>query len=101
MWEKVTDRGPPIRLFLDYLINTNVRDFFNLIFQNGIFPLINRSTRVTKSSARIIDHVLTNAIIDSKVQSGIIKTDTSDHFPVFALMRTSLVQPNIKKTSIK
>ena len=86
---------------LDYSINTIVRDFFNLIFQNGIFPLINRPTRVTKSSATIIDHVLTNTIIDSEVQSGIIKTDISDHFAVFALMRTSLVQPYLKKTSIK
>ena len=32
---------------LDYLINTHFCDFFNLIFQNGIFPLINRPTRVT------------------------------------------------------
>ena len=45
--------------------------------------------------------MLTNTIIDSEVQSGIIKTDISDHFAVFALMRTSLVQPNIKKTFIK
>ena len=86
---------------LDYLINTNVRDFFNLIFQNSIFPLINRPPRVTKSSPAIIDHVLTNTIIDSEVQRGIIKTDISDHFAVFALMRTSLVQPNLKKTFIK
>ena len=83
------------------MINTNVCDFFNLIFQNGIFPLINRPTRVTKSSATIIDHVLTNTIIESELQSGIIKTDVSDHFAVFALMKTSLVQPNIKKTFIK
>ena len=72
---------------LDHSIGTNVRDFFKLIFENGIFPLINRPTRVTKSSARIIDHVLTNTIIES----GIIKTDISDHFAVFVLMRTSLV----------
>ena len=83
------------------MINTNVCDFFNLIFQNGIFPLINRPTRVTKSSATISDHVLTNTILDSEVQSGIIKTDIRDHFAVFALMKTSLIQPNIKKTFIK
>ena len=45
--------------------------------------------------------MLTNTIIDSKVESGIIKTDISDHFAVFAMMRTSLVQPNIKNTFIK
>ena len=45
--------------------------------------------------------MLTNTIIDSEVQSSIIKTDISDHFAVFALMRTSLVQTNLKKTFIK
>ena len=39
--------GDPNINSLDYSRNTNVRDFFNLIFQNGIFPLINRPTRVT------------------------------------------------------
>ena len=70
---------------LDYSINTNILDFFS------VFPLVNRPTRVTKSSATIIDHVLTNTIIDSKVQSGITKTDISNHFAVFALIKTSLV----------
>ena len=86
---------------LDYLLNTNVRDFFNLIFHNGIFPLINRPPRVTKSSATIIDHVLPNTIIDSEAESGMIKIDISDHFAAFALIKTSLVQPNILKTFIK
>ena len=45
--------------------------------------------------------MLTNTIIDSEVQSGIIKTDISNHFDVFALMRASLVQANLKKTFIK
>ena len=74
---------------LDCSINTNIRDFFNLVFQDGVFPILNRPTRVTKSSATIIDHVLTNTIIDSEVRSDIIKTNISDHFVVFALMKTS------------
>ena len=45
--------------------------------------------------------MLTNTIIDSEVQSGIIKTDISDHFAVFALMTTNLVQWNIKKIFTK
>ena len=82
---------------LDYSINTNVRDFFNYVFQNDVFPLLNRPTGITRSSATIIDHVLTNTIIDSEVQNGIIKTNISDHFTLFALMKTSLVQSSIKK----
>ena len=45
--------------------------------------------------------MLTNTIIDSEVQSDIIKTNISDHIAVFVMMRTSLVQPNIKKAFIK
>ena len=45
---------------LDYFRNTHAGDFFNFVFENSISPLINRPTRVTKSSATIIDHILTN-----------------------------------------
>ena len=79
---------------LDYSINTTVCNFF-LVFQNGFFSLINRPIGITKSSATIIDHMLTNTIIDSEGQSCIIKTDISDHFAVFALMKTSLILSNI------
>ena len=68
---------------LDYSQNTIVHDFFNLAFQNSIFPVINRPTRVTKTSATIIDHILTNTIIDSPLHSGIAKTYISGHFAVF------------------
>ena len=49
---------------LAYSRNTHVRDFFNFVFQNGIFPVINKATRLNKSKATIIDHILTNTIID-------------------------------------
>ena len=56
---------------------------------------------MTKSKATIIDHVLRNTLIDSRIQIGIIKTDISDHFAVFSLLKTNLEQTNIKKTIIK
>ena len=62
---------------------------------------MNRPTRVTKSSATVIDNILTNTIIDSHIQSGIIKTNISDHFTVFSLIKTNFKQTNIKKTIIK
>ena len=86
---------------LDYSRNTIVRDFFNLAYQNSIFPVINRPTRVTKTSATIIDHILTNTIIDSPLHSGIVKTDISDHFAVSWLLKTNFEQSNIKNVVIK
>ena len=66
-----------------------------------VFTLINTPTRVTKSSPTIVDHVLTNTIIYSKVPSGKVKTNKSNPFAVFALMKISLLQTNIKNTITK
>ena len=86
---------------MDCSRNTHVLNFCNFVFQNSIFPAISRPTRVTESSATIIDHILANTLIDSHIQSGIIKTDISAHFAVFSLLKTNLEQTNIKKTIIK
>ena len=85
---------------MDYSRNAHVRDFLNF-FQNDIFPVINRPTRMTKSTATVIDRNQTNTIIDLHVQSRTIKTDISDHFAVFSLIKTNLEQTNITKTTIK
>ena len=39
---------------LDYDKNKKVRDFLNLIYQNGMIPTINKPTRVTKKTATAI-----------------------------------------------
>ena len=49
---------------LDYTSSTPIKNFFNLAFENGIFPVINRPTRVTWASATAIDHILTNTIME-------------------------------------
>ena len=56
-----------LRLFDKYKCSSN------LVLQNRVFLLINRSARETESSGTIIDHVLTKTIIDSEAQSGIMK----------------------------
>ena len=48
---------------LDYASSTPNKNFFNLAFENRIFPVINRTTRVTWASATAIDHILTLSII--------------------------------------
>ena len=53
-----------------------------MAFENEIFSVINRPTRVTWASATAIDHVLTNTIMDKDLQNGIIKLNISDHFPI-------------------
>ena len=75
---------------LDYASSTPVKNFLNLAFENGIFPVINRPTRVTWASATAIDHILTNTIMDQDLQNGIIKLDISDHFPIFTILNSKI-----------
>ena len=59
------------------------KSFFDMLFKNNVISVINRPTRVTRSSATAIDNILTNSFVDVKLSSGIIKTDISDHFSIF------------------
>ena len=60
---------------LDYDTKEVVKSFSNLVFQNRFLPLIQRPTRVTRTSTTAIDYILTNRVLENKIQSGIIKTD--------------------------
>ena len=45
---------------LDYSKNEKVMKFVNLTFEYGFVPVINKPTRVTKTTATAIDHIITN-----------------------------------------
>ena len=74
---------------LDYDTNDVVKNFINLVFQNGFLSLIQRPTRVTRTSATTIDHILTNRVLENKIQPGIIKTDIRNYFPIFTFFKAN------------
>ena len=67
---------------LDYDTNCKVKSYCNTAFSHNFIPTINKPTRVTNHNATIIDHILTNSF-GSKIDTGILKVDISDHFPIF------------------
>ena len=69
-------------ILLDFEMNTNVESFVNLMVEIIIIPTINKPTRVTKYTARAIDNIITNYILNSDFKSAIFKTGLSDHFPI-------------------
>ena len=83
---------------LDYDNNESVKKIFNMIFQCGFLPLIQRATRVTRTTATAIDHIITDAIFDKTKHSGIIKTQISDHFPIFTILENCKNCKNNEKT---
>ena len=85
---------------LDYETNNKVKNFFNLIFSFNLIPVINKVTRVTKKSATAIDHIIKNSYLNANIQTGIIKTDISDHFPISLVTNTPNINAYSKTTTI-
>ena len=75
---------------LDYETNTKIKHFINLLFQHNFIPLINRPTRITKRTATAIDNIITNSINNSKLTTCVVKTDLTDHFPIFLTSETTV-----------
>ena len=70
------------------------------MFRFGIIPTIKKPTRFTKQTVRAIDHIITNSKIHTGFKSRIIKTDISDHFPVFFCYKYIAEKEDAKKEFI-
>ena len=70
------------------------------MFSFNLIPVINKVTRVTKTSVTAIDHIITNSYLNAHIRTGIIKTDISDHFPIFLVTNTPDVDEYSDTTTI-
>lgn len=67
-------------------------DFLLVLQSNGFQNLISTPTRVTLSSASVLDLFITNRNTDG-ILSGVINSDVSDHLPTFCMLnRNSSLQ---------
>ena len=52
------------------------------MFSHNLYPLITKPTRISSTTATIIDNIFCNCI-DNTINSGVIIADISDHLPIF------------------
>ena len=78
---------------LKYDKDPKTQKFLNLLLSNGFYPRIDRPTRITESTATLIDHIFVNVHTDNIV-SGPWLVDISDHLPIY----TTLPYENSSKT---
>ena len=64
--------------------NQFINGFINQMFSSTFYPLISKPTRITNSSATLIDNIFVNNL-DECHKCGILFTDLSDHLPVFQI----------------
>ena len=86
---------------IEFNQSSEIRQFFNNMFEKGAIILINRPTRVTTSSATFIDNIIANCVFDTSLKNGIIKTSISDHWAVFAAIKLSNGKTKNQKIKIK
>ena len=81
-----------INLYRDNRINS-ANLYINSILSHGAIPLITKTTRISNNSSTIIDHIITN---DSKheLQSFIVKSDLTDHYPIFCVINKNSTNNN-------
>ena len=74
-------------------------DFISSLSSYNYQQLINKPTRFNKNNSTLIDNIFTNYPLDSAIcTTGIICTDITDHFPVFAMMAQLNIKNKITKT---
>ncbi len=71
---------------LHHETHQHTSDFLNTMFLSSFIPLINHPTRVTESSATLIDNIFTNCHDTPEIINGILLTDISDHFSIFSVI---------------
>ena len=71
-----------------YASHVHTAQFVDMMSSSRFLPLITRPTRVTATSATLIDNIFTNYLegISHSIQ-GLLITDVSDHFPIFHVSR--------------
>ena len=105
--EKVKAEKKLLYLLGDYNINllhadkhAASQDFLDLVYSHSLLPNITKPTRVTKTSATLIDNIFSNDIMSSNnLFTGILYSDITDHYPIFHIDNSSRVKS--KDTVIK
>ena len=70
-------------------MHKGTNDFIDQLFSLGLYPLIDRPSRITTSSATLIDNIFTNQSNCDTCNSLLIN-DISDHLPVFSISKPKL-----------
>jgi hypothetical protein len=80
---------------LDYLkldSHKGTETLLETFLTGGIVPLINKPTRITHSTATLIDNIYTKLHPGLKITSGILCYDISDHLPLITLIGNTMTE---------
>ena len=85
---------------LQHTSSSSVNKYIEIYESYNCQQIITRPTRVTATSASLIDHFYATFDLE-KVIPGILINDLSDHLPIFLLIKTNTAEIHDKKPVIK
>ena len=85
---------------LKYNSNVPIGEFFNSMLSYSFVPTISKPTRITDTSATIIDNIFVNKT-QYKICSAVIYSDISDHMPIAVHIKTGNYSKKINSKVIK
>ena len=69
--------------FLKIGTQVHIEELLNTYLSSSLLPTINKPTRITHTSATIIDNLFVKYNHNLDMHSSIIISDMSDHLPIF------------------
>jgi len=81
---------------LKYNTHNQTTQFIDMLISNNLTPRVTLPTRITHTSATLIDHMFSN-VDHNKSVAGTLKTDITDHFCNFIFMHSKLDKPTHPK----
>ena len=67
----------------------SVRHFLDLMYGIGLYPLITKPTRITRTTTALTDNIFTTDI-EQHYACGLLINDISDHLPIFAMCKNNI-----------
>ena len=80
--------------------NRGIKYFLDTMYAIGLYPLIDRPTRITNQSFSLIDNIFT-IVANHNITCGILINDITDHLAVFAICTSPNPYRQIKKLHIQ
>ena len=77
-----------------------IGEFLNCLFSHYYFPTVHYPTRITETSATLLDNIFTNKV-NNEINAGIVYSDISDHYPVLISVSLPLNKRAVNKFSTR
>ena len=72
-------------------IHTPTHKFLNMLLDMQLFPIITCPSRITQTSATLIDNIFISEKFQRDYDSALLVTDTSDHLPIMCLLKQTKI----------